>query len=313
MDIMKTRLLALGLLPFALPAHAALIDLGKAGQFGLFAFGNASVANSDVENAVAVGGNLAISGGYSINAKHHDVGGYALVVGRDVNWPQGGGSISGTSYAGGNWYAPSYLAKPATGASPVDFAAEKARLSLLSSDLSRVKTSAVTTQQWGGLNITGSNSQVEFINLSASQLSGANAMRLVSGFSGDATLVFNISGKSASLSNFDSSSLFNSYQGRALFNFYEAESITINGTSPHASILAPLATLSGQNGHIQGNVIVNNFTGGTWGSLQVNDNPFRAVNASQFTPAVPEPETWALMGLGMTSILLARRKSKKTR
>lgn len=305
---MKKCLIALSLLPLALPAHANLISLGSAGQYGLFAFGNVSVSNSDVEGAVAAGGNVSITGGYSINATNKSVNGYGLVAGGNVAWTNGGGSINGKSYSGGSWNAPAYLAAPSHGSSPVDFNAAKTQLTQLSSQLSQTKATAGTSQQWGGLNFTGSGSNVEFINLSASQLSSANAMRLVSGFNSNSTLIFNISGTSATLSNLDTSSLFNSYQGRALFNFYEASSITINGTSPHASILAPLATLSGQNGHIQGNVIVNNFSGGTWGSLQVNNNPFIPVN----TPAVPEPETWAMMGLGMVSLVLARRKAKKS-
>ena len=47
-----------------------------------------------------------------------------------------------------------------------------------------------------------------------------------------------------------------------LWNFYQATSLWISGMALEGSILAPLATLDGSGGHIAGQVIVQNLTGG---------------------------------------------------
>jgi hypothetical protein len=60
-------------------ASAGVLDLGVAGKFNVFVFGDFTSSNSDVEGAVAVGGNLNVSS-YSINELNKAVAGNALVV-----------------------------------------------------------------------------------------------------------------------------------------------------------------------------------------------------------------------------------------
>jgi hypothetical protein len=84
-----------------------------------------------------------------------------------------------------------------------------------------------------------------------------------------------------------------------LYNFYEAESLTINAAM-FGSILAPGAAIEAPWGLIEGQVIANSWSG----NAQVND--------AAFTPPaleVPEPGNLSLFLLGALGLLASRRSN----
>ncbi|MEC9062646.1 MAG: collagen-binding domain-containing protein, partial [Pseudomonadota bacterium] len=97
-----------------------------------------------------------------------------------------------------------------------------------------------------------------------------------------------------------------------LFNFVDADFLTLHSVGVKGSVLAPYAELSFYNGHVDGNVIANslvtplvqliNDDGETYNAPtgQVNNYQFGAINVS-------EPASIALL-FGAGCFMLARRR-----
>ena len=154
------------------------------------------------------------------------------------------------------------------------------------------------------MTLTGGTGGVQVFDLTSAALGSVNNFKFSNLHTND-TLILNISGTNVNLSGgYGDFSKYN-----VLYNFYEAKNLTLNGVGLYGSILAPLATLAGGNGQINGSVAV-----GNWASnIQVNANHyFNATNVSGYVSAVPEPETYAMLlaGLGMIGFMARRRKSK---
>ena len=100
-----------------------------------------------------------------------------------------------------------------------------------------------------------------------------------------------------------SSTNFNTAQEDALFNFYDATSVTLGNWK--TSVLAPDADLTISNGYISGSVFAASFSGG--GELH-NDNLFNGALPS----SAPEPSTWAMMLAGFAGLgFVGFRRSRK--
>jgi hypothetical protein len=89
-----------------------------------------------------------------------------------------------------------------------------------------------------------------------------------------------------------------------LFNYYQATQLTL-ASGITASVLAPLAAVSGSNGNFDGTLIGNSFTG----NMEFHDSDLFSGNLSSVTP---EPVSMALAGAGLAglSLLLRKRNSK---
>jgi choice-of-anchor A domain-containing protein len=102
------------------------------------------------------------------------------------------------------------------------------------------------------------------------------------------------------------------YTNNILFNFVDADFLTLHSVGVKGSVLAPYAELSFYNGHVDGNVIANrlvtplvqliNDDGETYNAPtgQVNNYQFGAINVS-------EPASIALL-FGAGCFMLARRR-----
>src|SRR5450830_1959721 len=287
-------------------AQAAVVDLGIGGA-NLYSLNNFTANSSDVEGAVLVGGNLTASS-YSINQNNKDAygtNGYALVVGGNLNYSSG--SIkNGNYYVGGSTTTSSVGLDSALKSTtlPVSFAATSAQLKSTSTSLSTVAATGTSNVQYGGMTLTGGAGSVQVFDLTAAALGSVNYFNF-SNLNANDTLILNISGSNVNLSG----GYGNFGQYNVLYNFYEAQNITLNGVGLYGSVLAPLATVSGGNGQINGNVVV-----GNWNSnVQVNSNHyFTPTNVAGLVSAVPEPETYAMLlaGLGMIGFMARRRKNK---
>ncbi|MYM65778.1 choice-of-anchor A family protein [Pseudoduganella sp. FT55W] len=304
---LKTAVSAVALTFAALgSAQAAVLDLSSLmGGANVFSFGNFSAPSADVEGSIVAAGNVSLSS-YTVNQKNKDAyGHYALIAGGSLNF-KGGDILNGDTYAGkGSTISNATTAsKVQSGKSPVDFAATESKLTQTSKSLDKLATTAKAEEKWGGVYITGSKKAVEIIDLNASSLQKSTYFD-ISGMAKGATLIVNVSGNSALFQG--GYQAFDGYN--VLFNFADATSLKIN-TGANVSILAPNAVVSGGQGVINGNVIVD-----AWASqVQINaTNFFKSTNVQGFTSPVPEPETYAMLlaGLGVIGFMARRRKTAR--
>lgn len=223
-------------------AQAGVVDLGIGGA-NLYSLSNFSASGSDVEGGVLVAGNLSASS-YSINDKNKDAyvthgnTGYALVVGGNLNYSSG--SIkNGNYFVGGSTTTSSVGLNTAskTTASPVSFASTSAQLKSTSTSLAKVASTGSSSVAYGGMTLKGGTGSVQVFDLTSAALGSVNNFKFSNLHTND-TLILNISGKNVNLSGgYGDFSKYN-----VLYNFYEAQNITLNGVGLYGSILAPLAT-----------------------------------------------------------------------
>ena len=291
-------------------------------DFQFYVLGNSTLNGNNISDRAAVGGNAtfvgtSISGATSANPS-------SLVVGGDLTYSQSGGSIAGNALVGGANNSPVYLPVSSNQASlPIDFTAENLRLKNLSATLGATAATGTAESKWGGLFLTGSNSDLNVFTISASMLSQTSwfSVDIAQG----SQVLINVTGDNVNLSgglNFYTSS-------NILWNFVQATSITAGNLSLGGTVLAPLATFQGNGGSIGGDLIVGNFNGSISLSGGYGGNLLNAPAAPVVVPppvtsnlfpgagvgpggmvAVPEPTTWALliMGFGAIGAVLRRRR-----
>ncbi|WP_332851414.1 choice-of-anchor A family protein [Duganella sp. S19_KUP01_CR8] len=288
-------------------AQAAVLDLGLHGA-NVFSFTDFKAPSSDVEGSIMAGRDVQLAN-YSVNANNVDAyGSYSLIAGRNLKFTSG--SIkNGDTFVGGQaslTQSVDVYSKIKTGTAPVNMTALAGQLTATSTSLSKLSTTGTATEQWGGLNIAGSKKGVEVIDIDAKTLSKVTYFNF-SNLSAGSTLILNVSG--------DKGSFNGGYQGfenyNVLFNFYEATDLGIH-TGLTGSILAPLASINGGSGVINGNVIVDSWSS----SVQINANHFfKSVDVRGYVSAVPEPETYAMLlaGLGLVGFTARRRKQTAAR
>ncbi|UGQ47267.1 choice-of-anchor A family protein [Massilia endophytica] len=290
-------------------AKADTLDLGFIKGANLFSLGSFTAMGSDVEGAVIVRGDANVAN-YSINAKNEDAyGSYSLVVGGNLNYNSG-------SISNGQWYVGGTSLLTSFGADSASFAAgAPTGLNLgamasqalgVSSALAQAPSTGSVNTQWGGLFVSGTGKSVEVFDLTGAMLQSVNWLN-VSNLAANATLIFNVSGADALGFNQNGGGFgaFSNYN--VLFNFYESTHLNFASIGLEASVLAPLATVTG-GGVITGNVIAGNWAAQT----QVNaGNAFQAANVQGFAPSVAEPAPWAMGLIGFCLIGFLGRRSRR--
>jgi len=292
------------------PVHADVVDLGISNA-NLFSLGNFSTSGSDVEGAVLVKGNFTASS-YSVNKKDKDAfGSYSLVVGGNMNYSSAALN-NGSYYVGGKATLVSVGTDKNTKSStvnPANFNAMASNVKKVSTALSNATETGRSSISYGGMTLTGTNKSVEVFDITGSALSSVNYFNLNNLKSGS-TLIFNISGKDAIGFNQNGVGLNGFDKYNVLFNFYEASNLNLQNVGVYGSILAPLATVTGNGGVVNGQVIVGNWLS----NVQVNaDHYFSAVNVPGYSLAlapVPELSIWPMLmvGLGLIGLFKARRR-----
>ncbi|WP_170976658.1 choice-of-anchor A family protein [Massilia sp. HP4] len=291
-------------------AQAGVIDLGAImGGANVYTARDFSAMGSDVEGAIASGGNVTIQD-YAVNFKDRAAyAGYSIVAGGDITLT--GGSIhNGSVYAGGKVALERAEAPPRSTVNPVDFAAATQQFKDIAAGLRLVESTGTVEREYSANKIIGSGEGgVDIFDVSAAFLLGGNNW-VLEGLTKGQTLIFNISGKHG---GFDGG-MHPLADYNVLFNFFEAETVNMKGIL--GSVLAPGATAVGIHDVINGQVIVD-----TWdSSIQVNAaNYFKPVDVPGFElvkdnppvepPAeVSEPGTLALMMAGLVGAIAMRRR-----
>ncbi|MGW4381986.1 choice-of-anchor A family protein [Kitasatospora sp. NPDC004531] len=298
----------------AAPGEGSCFSLGVAGKYGEFIEGD-DTHSPDAEGAVAVGGNADFShGGFTVGNELTAAevaalpGGMALVVGGNlvqngahVQVMKGKGVVAGQIVGGGQ------LEGVGKGPSPIDFAAEFAKLRALSAELART-AGAAPAADGRTLTFTGTDAKANFFTVSADTLQKANEIQLkvpagsstvitVTGGSYDQTkaptsgfLIWDNARKSYVLDDKLQSADGGAERSRLLWNFPTATKITKHsGNAWPGSILAPNAAFDlGRGGPVNGSVWAKSLTGS--GGAETHHYPFEGCLPGTTVPPVsPSP------------------------
>jgi choice-of-anchor A domain-containing protein len=221
---------------------------------------DAYLSGSDVEGRLFVG-NDATFPSYAIgthlppDAERDD-----LIVGGDLVFTSGGVPNGAVAFGGEGEVGPSASAYGGFRRdTPIDF--EQLTTDMLSwSDELAAKEPNGTVQTGGQLRLSGTDPTLNVFEVEAAAL--AAAYELVIDAPAGSTVVVNVRGTDVSMTNmgFSYTGVEREY---VLFNMPDAQNVTLNGIGVQGSILAPRADLDFSNGNIDGQLVVNNFIGGT--------------------------------------------------
>jgi|GEM_PF-5319831 len=242
-------------------AVPATYDLGVAADFNLFAFENVNARTSDVEGRVAVGNDASFYA-YGIGDKLPNSMGTRddLIVGNDLDFTYGQVYFGNIVY--GNNGDLDSIGTPngdvRQEADVIDFAAAETALSEMSTVLGAEIPNGRFRFNYSNLNLRGIHPDLNLFTLAPEDLAAAKSIHVLVPFG--STVVINVPGQAVSIQNLglhlrgvDCSQL--------LWNFYQAEELTLSGIGIRGSILAPEAALSFNNGSIKGTAVVESMTG----------------------------------------------------
>ena len=279
------------------PAKAAFINLGPAGDFNVYVVNNNTQTGSDAQGKVAVGGNANL-GSFTVassmpnNTNNLIVGGNltnsgttfhgGLFVNGNVNWASptilgkatvngnatftGGGTLVGPVSVAGTYSAPGYF--PANQnvthtptPMPFDFADVSSYLVSEAQHLSTLPANGTTAISFNQVHLTANDPNAAYVsfNVTGAQMAAAAGAGLFINAPVGSTVVVNISGTADSMTNMGIF-LTGVDKQHVLYNFYEANSLTLSGIGVLGTILAPLATVN-FTGAIDGTLIANNLSG----------------------------------------------------
>jgi choice-of-anchor A domain-containing protein len=322
-----------------LPAARAnnVLSLSAASGYNVFVFSAYSTpGGTDIEGSVAVGGNFTATGSLGIN---ETPGGAApgtpgLVVGGNLSLAGGqldngnagdatvGGSVSSSSYFtfqhnlnygtlnNSNIVVDGAKTQITPPQSAIAFVSAATSLTQLSSVLTSMAANGTVTVNGPNYTLTASGCSLCVFNLTNGNFSGgAISINAPTG----ATVVINVAGTSDSLSNGSISYTGGATASDTIFNFGSATSLSTSSITVYGSILAPLATFTGTNGSIDGELIANSVTGETaeFESGDIFNGNLGSIATSSPVSASPEPSTWALMATALLAIAALRLRAHR--
>ncbi|HEU5021370.1 MAG TPA: choice-of-anchor A family protein [Bryobacteraceae bacterium] len=302
----------------AIPSYANTAwSLGAAEGYNVFVFGSYSTWGwSSIDGSTAVGGSFSSMGSMGLDQTPGAadpaisglvVGGSLALAGGQVNgdaWIGGATSstLYGTLTVTGDFHygsAPSghvnvYGTETALHGSPlpIDFVTAATSLTQLSNDLTNVAANGAVTGNSSNYTLTATGCTLCVFNLT-----GGSMHSITIDAPEGATVLVNVSGSSSSFSNGSISYTGGATAANTIFNFGATTALSTSGIGFNGSILAPLATFTGANGQINGELIAKAVSGqsaafksGNIFSGDLNSGIGATTGAS---PApTPEPATW---------------------
>jgi choice-of-anchor A domain-containing protein len=265
-----TRRLAIETLE-AREVPATTYDLGVARDFNAFIFEDMNASTSDVEGRVAVGGDASFYA-YGIGDKLPNSHGTRddLIVGEDLDFTYGqvfgGNIVYGSTADLVGVGIPNGTARQATGV--VNFAAAESALTTMSNVLGAEAPNGSNRFSHSNLILRGIHPELNIFTVTADQLAETKSISVF--VRRGSTAVINVYGDAVSIQNLGLR-LRGVDCSNVLWNFPEADALTISGVGLRGSLLAPTAHLDFNNGQIQGTVITNSMTGNGQFNLCTSD------------------------------------------
>ena len=239
------------------------IDLAILNKYNLFACGEYIVGDkaggTDVQGRVAVGEKVYLRA-FSIATTHQ--GGDALTCGGKVDIANG--TVYGNVVYGGSATIASNATISAGGkaihGSPIDFKEVCEELSDSCHGLGSLKANGKTTiSAFHEITVSGSDDELNVFNLKGSDLSQAASFAI--NVPAGSTAIINVDGSSCSIHNFAFFLGKGVKPEHVIFNFDDASKIEIDQAGVEGSIFAPHATISFNNGQINGSIVCKNLYG----------------------------------------------------
>lgn len=235
-------------------------DLGDAAAFNALFFADMTAMNSDVEGRVGVAGNGSFTS-YGIGDRLlPDRTRDDLIVGGDLVYTNGQ-VFNGNAVYGGTGDLKG-LGTPNGSvrqeADVLGFAAVEQDLTAKSASWGAEAPNGLTTVRYSNLNLRGTHPQLDIFTVTPAQLAAAKTVCLIIPFA--ATALINVPGDQASIRDLGLK-LRGADAGRVLWNFYEADQLTVSGVGLKGSVLAPSAHLDFNNGTITGTVVTRSMAG----------------------------------------------------
>ncbi len=262
--MMKKVLIVLSFFVFAISIKAqdtTYTNLGEVAQFNVFTIGNVDLSSADIQGKVAVGGNAYFTN-YSIGDQIPNSNGTVdVLVVSDSLWYDGGRVYSGNVVYGEYAEVSDNLILDGEGTvyqgSPIMFAELGLQVADISTQWHSLQPNGTTDTDNGAIVLTGSNPDLNIFEVNGDDLSSATGLTINA--PEGSTVLVNISGENISWSG--DNDLVNVNQTMVLYNFYEADTLTLSGIAVKGSILAPFAFVDFVSGQLNGNLIVHGLTG----------------------------------------------------
>ncbi len=243
------------------------LDLGPAADYNLFVIKDISQPSSDTEGKMAVGRNAELAN-YSIGDKLETFGEDVLVVGGNLTY-HSGRVFNGNVVYGNTTNLPigfTSIDGELINSSPIDFTAAETYLKNLSTQLSLQSVNGTTTVQWSTLSLTGSDPFLNVFYATASDIANTTTVE-INVPSGSAVIV-NIDGQDITWTG---GLLINGTdKNSVLYNFFNAEDLTISNIDIRGSVLAPNASVNFPSGVVNGQLVAEFLEG----SGQFNNSKF---------------------------------------
>jgi choice-of-anchor A domain-containing protein len=250
--------------------------LGNATAFSAYVFSNFNAKRSDVEGALAVGGNLILRRYDVATDDDFDPLAYSLLVEGNARYSRGrirsgkvriAGNISGIRYGVIN----SLPVGTTIENEPLNYSikASKPFYQTLANSLSVLPVNGKVTKRWRGLYLQGDcSSPLQVFKLNSAALKKIHTFD-VKCIPDDATVIFNITGRHAVFKRHSLSTL-TKHRNRVIFNFYQAKRLRLSRIDIEGVILAPNAHIKANNGAVKGTVIAKSWKG----TMQLSNIPF---------------------------------------
>jgi choice-of-anchor A domain-containing protein len=284
--------------------------------------GNLNDTSGTINGNVFVGGTTAtLNSGVTINGSLNMTGANSTLNAANNGGSNPGGGIYVTSSTTVNkpsyWSTPHTSGGPATPPTPLDVFGTTTDLKNASTSLTALSGATNVSSNGGTINITLTKNGLNVINLTLPNGATVNSVNITNANGVTPTgLIINVNGNNLTFTN--GSFTYPSGLGAddVLYNFGNAASITASNIAFEGALLAPLATVNFNNGHIDGAVLAANYTGSAQVNyvgldLQLPSYQTSGDGSGGTTVATPEPGTLALFGTGLLVMgLFFRRRAK---